>query len=30
LPVGTATRKLGPVYPRIEDEIAAQTGAKKK
>ncbi|HEY9722282.1 MAG TPA: class I tRNA ligase family protein, partial [Oscillatoriaceae cyanobacterium] len=30
LPVGTQTHKTGPVYPRIEDELAAQTGAKKK
>lgn len=30
LAAGTETRKLGPVYPRIEDELAAQTGGKKK
>ena len=27
LPLGTVTKKLGPVYPRIEDELAA--GKKK-
>lgn len=27
---GTVTHKLGPVYPRIEDELAAQSGGKKK
>jgi methionyl-tRNA synthetase len=27
LPAGTQTKRLGPVYPRIEDELA---GAAKK
>lgn len=30
LKAGSKTRKTGPVYPRIEDELAAQSGGKKK
>ncbi|MFP5504353.1 MAG: class I tRNA ligase family protein, partial [Candidatus Sericytochromatia bacterium] len=30
LKTGAKTRKTGPVYPRIEDELAAQSGGKKK